>query len=205
MSDLTSEEIALFAKVVAKIKENFYDRMDDGELKKFKGFLATLDNVRSAKEEEAGGKRASNRVAFDAAMKDATALLKTLLARPKPEKAEQTPAKVDWVVTKYDDEGDCEKAAENSGKIVEKAYKRDKAKYMQRDIDEGDLGVLYETNLTTSGDKYSLFFKYVRESEGKAKMVGVAIGSHSGSGNKYYVVKKDGSASKSQISATKKL
>lgn len=205
--EITSQDVVLLVKVLTKIEENFLDRLSPDELKGFKKLQTVSDALLTDVEKAGKGGKAPNRTAYDTALKTASALLKDVSTRKtKPEvKQDAKPAKVEWEVTGFEDEGDCEAAAKASGAAVKKGFDRDKAKYLKRDIKEGDLGVLYETNLTTEGDKYSLFFKYVRQSEGKASMVGVAIGSHSGSGNKYYKVKKDGSKTKNQVSAMKKL
>jgi hypothetical protein len=205
VSDITSQDIALFARVLSKIEDSFMDRLTPEELRAFKKLQTLQDSLRVSSERKKGD-GSPDRQSFDAGMKAASALLKFVSTREPEEEDKGTKArKVEWEVSGFDDEGDCDAAAKACGGMVKKGYDRDKSKFLRRDIDEGDLGVLYETNLTTEGDKYSLFFKYVRESEGKARMVGVAIGSHSGTGNRYYVVKKDGGKSKNQVSATKKL
>jgi hypothetical protein len=200
---ISSDDIALLARVLAKIDENFRDRMEKDELKSFKTLQELALKLQS--DGDKGGK-AQNRSPYDDAMKRATALLKTLTTRPKGVKSDdEKPAKVEWEVTQFVDEGHCADAASKSPGKVKSAYDRDKKKYMEKAITEGDLGCLYESNLTTEGDKYSLFFKYVRLSEGKAKMVAVAIGSHHGSTSKYVVISKDGKPTTTPISATKKL
>ena len=114
-----------------------------------------------------------------------------------------------WEITKTKDQGNCETAAKALGGAVLKGYNRDITKFKDKAIKEGDLGVIYETNLTTKGAKYSLFFKYTRDSKDKrpkkAEMVLIAIACHKDASNKYYECDKKGKPTKKKISATKKL
>ncbi len=139
-------------------------------------------------------------------MAAATLYLKAVAQAKKdgdPKKEEEAT----WKVVKYVDEGDCASAAKKASiDGLETAYKNAVKKFEEYAINEGHLGVLYEKNILTKGSKFSFFFKYVRtKKDFEAELVGVAIGSHGGSGNNYYRLKADGTQGTVKISAQKKM
>lgn len=139
---------------------------------------------------------------FKKHMASAVALLKAVVQANKDGDPKKEEAK-SWKVTKYDDKGNCKSAAEKAGVDgLKKAYENAVKKYEDYAINDGHLGVLYEKNILTKGDKYSFFFKYVRVKDYEAELHGVAIGCHDGSG--YVELNKDGKKTKTKISAQKK-
>lgn len=213
MSDkLESSDIAALFRVVAKIEENYLEFLDKKGAQNFKTIKTYAEKL-STKNDKDNGYEKMVKAAVALAKEGAAAAVDAKeKAKDKgkggKEEAKEEENKNEFKLVEYEDDGDCDAIAKKLGGDVQSGYKRDKKKYYKDKgvIGSGELGCLYETNLTTKGSKYSLFFKYVRVGKTQeAKMVAVAIGTHSGSGNKYVVVKKDGTAGTTPISATKKL
>ncbi len=192
-----TKEFAQLVNVVGKARDNA-PRWMDGKLK---AKLADL-----AQEIEGSDPSRMSENDFKNKMAEATVLLKAVIQANKdgdPKKEEDAV----WKVVKYVDEGDCASAAKKASiDGLETAYKNAVKKFEEYAINEGHLGVLYEKNILTKGSKYSFFFKYVRtKKDFEAELVGVAIGSHGGSGNNYYRLKADGTQGTVKISAQKKM
>lgn len=188
-----TKEFAQLVNVVGKARENA-PRWLDGKVK------AKL--VELGQEVEDSDPATMSENDFKKHMAAATVLLKAVIQANKDGDPKKEVAQT-WKITKYVDKGNCKSAAEKASVDgLKKAYENAVKKYEEYGIDEGHLGVLYEKNILTTGDKYSFFFKYVRVKDFEAELHGVAIGCHDGSG--YVELNKDGKKTKTKISAQKK-